>query len=192
MTQIKQIKTDKISEDQPNQSNLRSIPKHWSWVKLGDVCEITSSKRIFKDDYVEEGIPFYRTKEIVELSEGKEISIELYISQSLYNEIKSKFDVPKKDDLLVSAVGTIGVIYIVKNNNPFYFKDGNLLWIKNIHGSISRYLKYALNNFLISNIKVSGSAYNALTIIKLKDLSIPLPPLSEQKKIVEKIEELFS
>ena len=37
--QIERINSDKISENLPNQSNLRSIPKSWSWVKLGDASE---------------------------------------------------------------------------------------------------------------------------------------------------------
>lgn len=46
------------------------LPKDWKWVKLREVAEITSSKRIFQHEYVSNGIPFYRTKEIKELSEG--------------------------------------------------------------------------------------------------------------------------
>ena len=46
----------------------------WQKVNLGDCCEITSSKRIFFSEYVESGIPFYRSKEIIEKGKGEEIS----------------------------------------------------------------------------------------------------------------------
>ena len=46
----------------------------WKKVNLGDCCEITSSKRIFFSEYVESGVPFYRSKEIIEKGKGEEIS----------------------------------------------------------------------------------------------------------------------
>ncbi|MCI6819450.1 MAG: restriction endonuclease subunit S [Campylobacter sp.] len=166
------------------------IPNSWQWVKLRDICEITSSKRILKSEYVKSGIPFYRTKEIVELSNKEKISTEFFISENRYNEIKSKFGIPQTNDLLISAVGTIGKIWLVDTNKPFYFKDGNLIWLKNSNSFNSLFLKYMLENQISKN-KFSGTAYNALTIIFLKNLYIPLPPLDEQEKIVKKIDELF-
>jgi type I restriction enzyme S subunit len=180
-------------EDVPNyQSSL--LPKDWVSKKLEDVCEITSSKRIFESDYVNEGIPFYRTKEIRELSEGQDISVDLFISEEKYREIKNNFDIPQAGDLLVSAVGTIGISYIIKDNSPFYFKDGNLVWIKKLEGVLPKYLHYYIVHFIRfrNSIAMSGSAYNALTIIKLKSFNISLPPLSQQTLIVNKIEEIFS
>jgi type I restriction enzyme, S subunit len=170
------------------------LPNHWEVKKLKDIAEITSSKRIFQNDYVEAGVPFFRTKEIKELSEGKELSIELFISKEKYEEIKSKFEIPKPGDILISAVGTIGVSYIIKHDSPFYFKDGNLLWIRKLKGVNSKYLNYFIAHFIRfkQNIATSGSAYNALTIVKLKEFDLSFPPLPEQQEIVAKIEELFS
>ena len=45
----------------------------WKKVKLGEICEITSSKRIFYNEYVESGVPFYRSKEIIERAKGEKI-----------------------------------------------------------------------------------------------------------------------
>lgn len=175
-------------------SEIKDIPKHWEIKKLGEVCEITSSRRIFQEEYVSNGIPFYRTKEVKELSENKELSVELFISNEKYNEIKSKNDVPKIGDILISAVGTIGISYIIKDEKAFYFKDGNLIWLKNLNYIKSKYLNFYLMHFIRykQEIITSGSAYNALTIVKLKAFELPLPPLSEQQAIVAKIEELLS
>jgi type I restriction enzyme M protein len=167
------------------------IKPDWEMVKLGEVCEITSSKRIFQNEYVHSGIPFYRTKEIVELSKQEEISLELFISEERYNELKSKFDVPQKGDVLVSAVGTIGIMWVVADNRKFYFKDGNLIWIKNLKGIDPTYLKFVLETafaFRMAEL-TNGAAYNALTIIKLKQLEIPFPSLSIQQQIVNRIEQ---
>lgn len=167
------------------------IDPEWEMVELGHVCDITSSRRIFKDEYVDEGVPFYRTKEIVELSRGLTPSLELFISQERYTEIKEKNDIPKQGDILVSAVGTLGVSWIVNHNNPFYFKDGNLVWIKDIKEDVeSIYLKLVLDIFIPNQIHIlsAGAAYQALTIVKLKQLEIPIPDIETQRQIVAQIE----
>ena len=166
------------------------IDPDWEMIALGDVADITSSKRIFQDEYVSSGIPFYRTKEIVELSQNKPISLELFISEDKYVEIKRKYDIPKQGDILVSAVGTIGISWVIPHNRKFYFKDGNLLWIKNIKNIVPHFLKYVLDyTFSIRlNEYIFGAAYKALTIVKLKQITIPLPPLPVQQEIVDQIE----
>ena len=67
-----------------NYKPVIDIDPSWEMKELGDICEITSSKRIFQEEYVSEGIPFYRTKEIVELNKGEEIKLELFISREKY------------------------------------------------------------------------------------------------------------
>jgi len=163
----------------------------WEERKLGDLGEITSSKRIYKREYIKEGIPFYRTKEIKELANEKEISLELYISREKYREIKKTFGVPSEGDILISAVGTIGEIYVVRKGDEFYFKDGNLLWLKDFNDVDTNYLKYALISY-VDQIKAlsRGSAYNALTIEKLKEYIVNLPSLEIQKLIVTKLDKL--
>jgi len=153
-------------------------------VPLGSVAEVGSSKRIFEKEYVSEGVPFYRTKEIVELSKGNKISTQLFITQKRFDELRHTYGVPKKNDLLISAVGTIGVIWIVDGKNDFYFKDGNLLKVSpsNIFNSI--YLKMVLES-LINSYKLemsTGTAYAALTISALKQMNIYIVPYNEQEK----------
>ena len=161
----------------------------WEEKKLGELGQLTSSKRIYKREYVENGVPFYRSKEIKELGNKKEISLELFITNERYLEIKVRFGVPKKDDILLTAVGTIGEMYIVKKDERFYFKDGNIIWLKNFSILNSFYLKFALTNFVEKLKSISrGAAYSALTIEKLKEYYIPVPPLPEQKQIVKNLD----
>ena len=163
----------------------------WEEKKLGNLGTLTSSKRIFKKEYVTSGVPFYRSKEIKELAHDKEISLELFITNEKYNEIKSKFGIPQAGDILLTAVGTIGEMYVVKNNDTFYFKDGNIMWLKGFKTLDTFYLKYALTSFVKQLQSMSqGSAYNALTIEKLKKYSVPVPSLKEQKKIVQNFDVL--
>ena len=166
--------------------------KGWEVKKLGDVCEITSSKRVFANEYVDTGIPFYRSKEVIEKSKQQPISVELYISESHYNSIKCNFGIPQIGDILITAVGTIGRIWVVDTNEPFYFKDGNLVWLRNIkdvhYEYFSKSLFYLIDEY--KKVNANGAAYNALTIAKLKQMYCPLPPLPLQQSFAHKIEQI--
>ena len=168
--------------------------KGWEVKKLDNVCNITSSKRIFADEYTNTGIPFYRSKEVIERSKGLPISVELFISEERYNEIKEKFGVPKIGDILITAVGTIGKIWAIDTDNKFYFKDGNLVWLKDIDNQLANSCFFRrLLEFLIEEYKktnANGAAYNALTIAKLKLMSCPLPPLPLQQLFAQRIEQI--
>ena len=155
---------------------------------LDQLCIVGSSKRVHLSDYVQQGIPFYRSKEVIELSSGKNISEQLFISSEKYSEIKSKFPVPQENDVLITAVGTIGEILVVKDPN-FYFKDGNLIWLRNINFEIIDidYLYYFLKSDLFQKtIKYNniGAVQKALTIDFLKTVKITLPSLDNQRKLV--------
>ena len=153
-------------------------------VPLGGLTEVGSSKRIFEKEYVSEGVSFYRTKEIVELSKGNRITTELFITKERYDEIRSEYGVPQKGDLLISAVGTIGVIWIVDGKNDFYYKDGNLLRVSATERFVPEYLKHLLE-VLIGAYKSemsSGTAYAALTISALKEMMVYDVPYAEQKQ----------
>lgn len=166
--------------------------KNWEEKSLEELGKITSSKRIFKKEYVKNGVPFYRIKEIKELAHNKNITLELYISPKRYKEIKDVFGVPLVGDILMTAVGTIGEIYVVKNEEEFYFKDGNILWFKNFNSVDPYFLKFVLMSFVEQINKLSkGSAYNALTIEKIEKHRIFLPlSITEQKSIVAKLDTL--
>lgn len=160
----------------------------WKEYKLGDIADITSSKRIFYSEYVSEGIPFYRSKEIIDLYNKRNISTELYISESKYCEIQSMYGVPQENDILLTSVGSLGFPYLVKATDKFYFKDGNLAWIRNINRNIVFppyliiWLCSKIGRQKLDEITI-GSTQQALTISGLKTIEIALPPLSEQKRI---------
>ena len=160
----------------------------WETVKLGEYCDITSSKRIFYSEYVDSGVPFYRSKEIIEKSQGQPISEPLFIRREKYDEINGKFGVPQKGDLLLTSVGTIGIPYIVKDDDYFYFKDGNLTWFRNFDNRLTpKFLFYWIisneGQGVLNNTTI-GSSQKALTIAALKKIKIPLPSNSIQNKII--------
>ena len=161
----------------------------WETIKLGDCCEITSSKRIFYSEYTDHGVPFYRSKEIIECSQGQSISEPLYITNQRYDEIKDKFGVPVAGDMLLTSVGTIGIPYIVKETDEFYFKDGNLTWFRNFTNKLcAQYLYYwvtSKDGTGVLNNTTIGSSQKALTISALKNIEITVPPIENQRRIAD-------
>jgi len=152
----------------------------WQGTTIDEVCDITSSKRIYRADYEAEGVPFYRGKEIIEKQRGVlDVSTELFISEK-------KFGAPYPGDLLLTSVGTLGVPYIVQPGERFYFKDGNLTWFRNLRNIDNRFLYY----WLLSPMgkaqlgrSTIGSSQPALTIVLLKQMEIDLPNFPTQRKI---------
>ena len=86
------------------ESELGLIPEGWEVKKLGDITEITSSKRIYAEDYISEGIRFYRQKEIIKLHSNEDLNSDiLFISNEKFNQIKNKFGVPQENDISGSS-----------------------------------------------------------------------------------------
>ena len=168
----------------------------WKEYKLDELVEITSSKRIMRSEYQEDGIPFFRSKEIIELNSGNEITTELFISKERFLEIKNKFGTPSYGDILLTSVGTLGVPYFVNYKEEFYFKDGNLTWFRKFNNILrSKYLYYWFSSPVgrkaLKEITI-GSTQPALTITGLKSLTIHLPTLEEQDYIIEILDHLSS
>ena len=163
----------------------------WVAQRLSELGKITSSKRIYKREYTDSGVPFYRTKEVKEKANGRNITTELFISEERYDEIKQNFGVPLAGDILLTAIGTIGEIFVVEGQDEFYFKDGNVLWLKEFQSVDPYFLRYVLMSFVKNlNRLARGAAYNALPIEKLKNHVIYLPPAAEQGFIVKKLDAL--
>ena len=178
------------AEEQPYE-----VPENWVWTYISSGFDVTSSKRVHKSDWLSEGIPFYRTRELVKLSEQGYVDNELFISEDLYKTFKKEFGVPQKNDLLISGVGTIGVPYVISDEKEFYFKDGNVIWLKNKGVFDASYMYYLYKTVFIDNqihSMSAGTTVDTYTIINAKNTIIPLPPLLEQQRIVERIEELFA
>lgn len=165
---------------------FKGFTDDWEQRKLGEIADLTSSKRVHAQDYVDSGIPFYRGKEISELREHKPVSEVLYITEEKYKEIAKLYGSPQVGDLLITAVGTIGNTWVV-DNVPFYFKDGNLIWFKNIKCN-PNYLDYVLSSDdgqKKIDASAIGSNQKALTMVKLNELKFMFPNDNEQVKIAD-------
>ena len=164
-------------------------------MKLGNVCDISSAKRVLKEDWKQSGIPFYRAREIAQLANGEKVRDDLFITKELYESLKKQYGVPQAGDILISAVGTIGKTYIVKETDCFYYKDASVICLKRWSNDIlSNFLKLLLASDLLQKqmyANSSGTTVDTITISVAQEYILPLPPLAEQKRIVNKIEEIF-
>ena len=164
----------------PEDEQPYPVPENWVWVKINSCFEVTSSKRVFKDDWKESGIPFYRTRELVILSEKGSVENELFITEEMYEDYSKSYGIPKSGDVLVSGVGTIGIPYVVQPTDKFYFKDGNIIWFIRKNDICSEYVFHLYRSVFMRNQITgfsSGTTVDTYTIINAKKTLIPLPPL---------------
>ena len=179
----------------PESEQPYKVPENWCWTYIKFGFDVTSSKRVHKENWLSQGIPFYRTRELVKLSENGYVDNELFISEKLYNSFVAEYGVPQKGDLLISGVGTIGVPYVINENQKFYFKDGNIIWFKNRGLFHPKYVYFLYKSTFIDNQihqMSSGTTVDTYTIINANATVVPLPPFSEQQRIVDRIESLFA
>ena len=171
------------------------VPSGWITTNLGSIFNVVSAKRILKSDWKHSGVPFYRAREIAKLSIYGLVDNELYISEEHYNSLKEKFPVPKASDIMISAVGTIGKCYIVKESDKFYYKDASVLCLCNDYQINAKYIYQIMRSeYMLKQMydNSKGTTVDTITIEKAKQYILPLPPLAEQQRIVAKIEETFS
>ncbi len=166
----------------------------WVEIKISDLYKVASSKRVLKSDWKSEGIPFYRGREITTLSKSGHVENELYITEEMYKDFSSNYGVPVANDIMVTAIGTIGNTFIVRESDKFYFKDASVLWLKKVKDVNSNFVNYWFKSSHFKNqLEVGlGATVDTLTIGKVQSLKISVPPISVQDKLVSKLDVIFS
>ena len=145
-------------------------------ISLGDIGSICMCKRILKSQTnTVSGVPFYKIGTF-----GKEA--DAYISQETFNEYRSKYNFPKKGDVLISAAGTIGRT-VVYDGKPAYFQDSNIVWIDNDESIVlNSYLRYC---YELKPWKASeGGTIPRLYNDNIAKAVIAIPSIEKQKRIV--------
>ena len=167
------------------------VPEGWEWCRLNKLFNVCSAKRVRQSDWREEGVPFYRAREIVKLSDNGFVENELFISEEHYIRVKEECGVPQSGDLMVSGVGTIGKIYIVNETDCFYYKDASVLCFENRTGIVnSEFARILLeSSFLQAQMKDNskGTTVDTITISAAMNYLCLLPPLKEQENIVQAV-----
>ena len=168
-----------------------SAPKGWSWCRLRDLFNVCSAKRVLQSEWRENGVPFYRAREIVKLSNNGYVDNDLFITEKHYQNLKQTYGVPQSGDLMVTGVGTIGKVYIVKSDDVFYYKDASVLCFENRYGIIApEYARIMIESPLLQNqihSKTYGNTVDTITISTANEYLCILPPIKEQMKIIKAV-----
>lgn len=165
--------------------------KGWPVKNISDLFDVGSSKRVFESEWRDSGVPFYRAREIVRLSKGLPLEDPIFIEEALFSAYKEKYGIPAAGDIMVTGVGTLGVCYLVKEEDRFYFKDGNTLWFKDKHIANSRFIKDQYSTEFVKD-QIKGNSHGATvgtyTIVNAKKTRVICPPVELQDEYVEKVQ----
>lgn len=167
-------------------------PKGWEIMKIGEISEVTSSKRIYQSEQTKSGIPFYKISDFPNLIEYGYSDTGIFISQAKYEELKSQKLVPNESDLLITSRGTLGLCYIVKDEDCFYFQDGMITWLKNLKSTVlSAFLGFMFQSSLFKNQiekAQNGSTIAYLSIAMIRKFDMIVPPIKLQQHFVSQVE----
>lgn len=173
------------------------IPESWKWVRFNNLCSVLTCGYASTPTYVSEddGMPFISAKNVKPYRFMPDDHN--YISYELYDKLTQNAK-PEKGDILLTRVGAgIGEAAIIDTDLDFAIYV-SLTLIKLVNNSLidNRYVLYWLNSPIgVSSAKKNIYGKNAsqgnLNVKNVRDFLVPLPPLAEQKRIVEKLEQLL-
>ena len=155
--------------------SLLSFSKLIPIKKIGEITRVFSAARVHKDQWKEEGVPFFRSSDVIAAFNGEPNSRgKAYISQSLYEELSKRSGRFEKDDILVTGGGTIGIPYIVPSDAPLYVKDADLLCIKRNDLVKSRFLyHYFLSTRFREYLRNITGSITKLVGFRIPDIASP-------------------
>ena len=168
-----------------------NIPVGWKWVRLNDIANIErgGSPRPIADFLTknQDGVNWIKIGDTKKGDKYIESAKEKIIPEG----VKYSRFVHAGDFLLTNSM-SFGRPYILKINGCIH--DGWLVFSNILSCISSEYLYYLLSSSFIYNaftLSAAGSTVKNLNIDRVKEVFFPLPPLAEQKRIVEKIEAIF-
>ena len=167
--------------------DFKSNPKGLEITTIDQLFSVGSSKRVFQKDWKSSGVPFYRAREIVKLSEQGFVDNELFITEEMYQEYAARYGVPQPGDIMVTGVGTLGICYLVQPKDRFYYKDGNTLCFHSLGRIDSRFVVECYKMpFIREQIEANagGSTVGTYTIETASKTRIFNPPIEEQQEFV--------
>ena len=188
----KLIKEGKIKKEKPlpaikDEEIPFEIPGNWKWVRLGSLLHGVTDGPHYSPKYIDSGIPFISTRNI---ANGKlDFSSAKYISPELHEELCKRCK-PKKGDVLYSKGGTTGIAVV--NDSDIEFNVWVHVAVLSMGANVnSYYLAMALNSphcYGQSQEYTKGTANRDLGLTRMVKITLPLPPLAEQKRIAEVLE----
>ncbi|QIW15451.1 hypothetical protein A4G20_03485 [Pasteurellaceae bacterium RH1A] len=156
------------------------IPESWAWMRLGEIIELKSGRDLTPDQYSKEnvGIPYITGAS--NLFQGK-LDINRYTN--------NPSTIANKGDLLITCKGTIGEMLFLEAEKAHIARQ--IMAISTSKILNKKYLYFYLASYIDKLKGVAKSMIPGISRTDILEILFPLPPLEEQKRIVEKIELLF-
>ena len=172
---------------------MTELPQSWKSRALSEVCDLITDGSHFSPRTQYEGIPYITVRDLDD--EGINFDNCKYISQESFDELERNGCRPKAGDVLFSKDGTVGKVALVKDDAKFVVLSSLAILRPNKNFITSEYLKYALMSpGLLENAlgMKTGTALRRVVLRNLKTLQIPVPPIEEQCKVVELLQDHLS
>lgn len=172
---------------------LFDIPKKWKWTLLSSLTDDISDGSHNPPKNVGSGVPVLSAKNII----GNDIdfsSTNRWATEDQWILEDKKIHIAP-GDVLLTIVGTIGRTAVVKTNKKFMLQRSVCILKPKQRLLDSTFLSFALGSPHIlqwMNDRAAGTAQKGVYLKTIKNMPFPLPPLEEQKRIVEKLDSLFS
>ena len=168
------------------------IPKSWSWVRLGEISSLITDGTHKTPTYVSNGIPFLTIQNI---SKGFfDFSTIKYISKEEY-ECLCKRVRPQQNDILFCRIGTLGEAIKCTLNFDFnIFVSLGLIRLLDARfvDYVVKFINSSVMQKWIEQNKVGGGTHTfKINLGSMYSILLPLPPLPEQQRIVDKLEEIL-
>jgi type I restriction enzyme S subunit len=167
------------------------IPKGWAWERLGNICFQITDGTHHTPKYVDIGIPFLSVKDI---SGGfLDFSNTRFITEEEHHELIKRCN-PEFGDVLLTKVGTTGIAKVVDTQKEFSIFVSVALLKFAQNEIFPWFLEYLINSPLVkeqSDRFTMGVGNKNLVLKYIKNFVVPIPPYTEQKRIVAKVDELF-
>ena len=164
---------------------FKGFTDDWEQRKVGELTNVLSASRVHKEEWAEDGVPFFRSSDVVSAFKGTE-NEKAFISVELYEQLAKSSGKLEQNDILITGGGSIGIPYIMPDNKPLYSKDADLIWIKHSANfdSIYLYTYFMSEEFreYLASISHTGTIAH-YTIEQVKDTPVRLPSIDEQRKL---------
>ncbi len=188
---IKRSKKTAKTSDTPHYENVPfEVPKGWGWTTIEEICsKIGSGSTPKGSNYSVKGIPFFRSQNVY--NDRLVYDDIKYISEEVHQKMKGT-EVLANDLLLNITGGSLGRCAVV----PADFNCGNVSQHVCIMRSVLVEPEYfhalVLSSYFAKSMKITGSGREGLPKYNLEQMGFPLPPLTEQQRIVTEIEHWFA
>lgn len=167
---LKSVNISEVISDIPYE-----IPSNWKWIKYSDITESKMGKTILSSDLIESGIPVYSATQ----------------GDNIFGYVKESSVLLHKGDIVIPARGnSIGFVTLVKEEIATCTQTTIYSRITN-EEILPEFLTYCCKYFREIWFKYSGAAIPQVTVGQINKNLVPVPPQEEQKKIVERVNELF-